>query len=133
MMFCISLPFLSVFCISRGTLVMLLSPDLCLAVYSIFLCNATCDKLSLYQVVAPVRIIFAFCVFFMIFQRMGAGRKTETFYAATPNTPAQTRTNAFHGTYSAAARNLPEDELGGVIFGCKHNTMEECLSKQLFG
>ncbi|KAF8663003.1 hypothetical protein HU200_055591 [Digitaria exilis] len=64
---------------------------------------------------------------------MGAGRKTETFYATTPSTPAQTRTNASYGTYSAAARNLPEDELGGVIFGCKHNTMNECLSKQLFG
>uniref|UniRef100_K3XF28 DCD domain-containing protein n=1 Tax=Setaria italica TaxID=4555 RepID=K3XF28_SETIT len=62
---------------------------------------------------------------------MGAGRKTETFYAGTPSTPA--RTNAWYGTYSVAARNLREDELGGVIFGCKHNTMNECLTKQLFG
>jgi hypothetical protein len=61
---------------------------------------------------------------------MGAGRKTETFYAATPT---QTRNNAWHGTCSVAARNLREDELGGVIFGCKHNTMNECLTKQLFG
>ncbi|KQK07321.1 uncharacterized protein LOC100836442 [Brachypodium distachyon] len=30
-------------------------------------------------------------------------------------------------------RNLRENQLGGVIFGCKHETMEECFSKQLFG
>ena len=64
---------------------------------------------------------------------MGAGRKTETFYAETPNTATQTQTNSSYGTYSNAARNLREDELGGVIFGCKNNTMNECLSKQLFG
>ena len=31
------------------------------------------------------------------------------------------------------ARNLRENQLGGVIFGCKHNTIEECFEKQLFG
>ncbi|KAG8067284.1 hypothetical protein GUJ93_ZPchr0005g14770 [Zizania palustris] len=31
------------------------------------------------------------------------------------------------------ARNLRENQLGGVIFGCKHNTIQECLEKQLFG
>lgn len=30
-------------------------------------------------------------------------------------------------------RNLRESQLGGVIFGCKHETIEECFSKQLFG
>uniref|UniRef100_A0ACD5W2N8 Uncharacterized protein n=1 Tax=Avena sativa TaxID=4498 RepID=A0ACD5W2N8_AVESA len=30
-------------------------------------------------------------------------------------------------------RNLQETQLGGVIFGCKHETIEECFSKQLFG
>ncbi|KAM0888724.1 hypothetical protein ACQ4PT_028152 [Festuca glaucescens] len=30
-------------------------------------------------------------------------------------------------------RNLRENQLGGVIFGCKHETIEECFSKQLFG
>ncbi|OIT07955.1 PREDICTED: kelch-like protein 3 [Nicotiana attenuata] len=30
-------------------------------------------------------------------------------------------------------RNLSRSQLGGVIFGCKNNTMRECLSKQLFG
>ncbi|KAK3137411.1 hypothetical protein QOZ80_5BG0451870 [Eleusine coracana subsp. coracana] len=31
------------------------------------------------------------------------------------------------------ARNLRENQLGGVIFGCKHDTIEECFRKQLFG
>ncbi|KAG8084880.1 hypothetical protein GUJ93_ZPchr0010g7894 [Zizania palustris] len=31
------------------------------------------------------------------------------------------------------ARNLRENQLGGVIFGCKHNTIQECLEKRLFG
>ncbi|KAL6607776.1 hypothetical protein ACP70R_040839 [Stipagrostis hirtigluma subsp. patula] len=30
-------------------------------------------------------------------------------------------------------RNLRENKLGGVIFGCKHETIEECFKKQLFG
>jgi hypothetical protein len=30
-------------------------------------------------------------------------------------------------------RNLSEKQLGGVIFGCKPDTIEECLTKQLFG
>ncbi|KAJ4704334.1 Kelch-like protein [Melia azedarach] len=33
----------------------------------------------------------------------------------------------------ASARNLQKSDLGGVIFGCKNNTINECLSKQLFG
>ncbi|KAL3753522.1 hypothetical protein ACJRO7_000859 [Eucalyptus globulus] len=32
-----------------------------------------------------------------------------------------------------AHRNLGKNNLGGVIFGCKDNTMKECLSKQIFG
>ncbi|KAG8647813.1 ring canal kelch homolog isoform X2 [Manihot esculenta] len=31
------------------------------------------------------------------------------------------------------ARNLKKSQLGGVIFGCKNDTMKECLSEQLFG
>ena len=34
---------------------------------------------------------------------------------------------------SVTARNLVKKDLGGVIFGCKHNTMGECYSKKLFG
>ncbi|XP_027767883.1 uncharacterized protein LOC107001590 [Solanum pennellii] len=30
-------------------------------------------------------------------------------------------------------RNLPRDQLGGVIFGCKNDTIRECLEKQLVG
>ncbi|KAK2414788.1 DCD (Development and Cell Death) domain protein [Trifolium repens] len=30
-------------------------------------------------------------------------------------------------------RNLTKDQLGGVIFGCKNATIQECLTKQLFG
>ncbi|XP_050203320.1 uncharacterized protein LOC126688246 isoform X2 [Mercurialis annua] len=34
---------------------------------------------------------------------------------------------------SLFARNLGKSQLGGVIFGCKNGTMNECLSKQIFG
>jgi hypothetical protein len=30
-------------------------------------------------------------------------------------------------------RNLRENQIGSVIFGCKHETIEECFSKQIFG
>ncbi|KAK3163967.1 hypothetical protein QOZ80_1AG0010800 [Eleusine coracana subsp. coracana] len=59
---------------------------------------------------------------------MGTGRRTETFNPATQN-----NSSAHYGDHSIAARYLGEDQLGGVIFGCKHNTINECLSKQLFG
>ncbi|KAM7275342.1 hypothetical protein ACFE04_017208 [Oxalis oulophora] len=36
-------------------------------------------------------------------------------------------------TVSATARNLRKSDLGGVIFGCKDNTIKECYDKQLFG
>ena len=62
---------------------------------------------------------------------MGAGRRTETYNAATPT---QDRANTRrHGGQSFSARNLGEDSLAGVIFGCTHKTINECLSKQLFG
>ncbi|KAK9061089.1 hypothetical protein SSX86_018269 [Deinandra increscens subsp. villosa] len=35
--------------------------------------------------------------------------------------------------YSAPARNLRKSDLHGVICGTTHNTINECLSKQLFG
>ncbi|XP_030450910.2 uncharacterized protein LOC115673031 [Syzygium oleosum] len=34
---------------------------------------------------------------------------------------------------SASARNLCKKDLGGVILGCTHHTIEECYSKKLFG
>lgn len=81
-----------------------------------------------------MHIIVAILHVFHDFQKMGAGRKIETFFfTATPSAQTQNQTNERYGTYPVAARNLREDELGGVIFGCKHNTIGECLSKQLFG
>ncbi|KAL4576096.1 hypothetical protein LXL04_012184 [Taraxacum kok-saghyz] len=35
--------------------------------------------------------------------------------------------------YSAPARNLRKTDLGAVIFGCKHTTINECLANNLFG
>ncbi|GJU87467.1 zinc finger, CCHC-type containing protein [Tanacetum coccineum] len=35
--------------------------------------------------------------------------------------------------FSVSARNLRKSDLGAVIFGCTHNTINECLSKMLFG
>lgn len=63
---------------------------------------------------------------------MGAGRKIETFYApANPRglAPAASGNNSMYQGF----RNLQKSDLGGVIFGCKNNTMKECLTKQLFG
>ncbi|CAA7398213.1 unnamed protein product [Spirodela intermedia] len=37
------------------------------------------------------------------------------------------------GNSSVPARNLSKPNLGGVIFGCKHHTISECLTNQLFG
>ncbi|KAF6174107.1 hypothetical protein GIB67_020289 [Kingdonia uniflora] len=34
---------------------------------------------------------------------------------------------------SNAVRNLARENLGGVIFGCTHDTLKECLSKRIFG
>uniref|UniRef100_A0A1D1YMQ1 Kelch-like protein 12 n=1 Tax=Anthurium amnicola TaxID=1678845 RepID=A0A1D1YMQ1_9ARAE len=62
---------------------------------------------------------------------MGAGRKTETFIGSGRNTWSGGSDNV--GNSSAPARNLRKANLGGVIFGCKHNTISECLANQLFG
>uniref|UniRef100_A0A7N0ZYH3 DCD domain-containing protein n=1 Tax=Kalanchoe fedtschenkoi TaxID=63787 RepID=A0A7N0ZYH3_KALFE len=37
------------------------------------------------------------------------------------------------GSNAANTRNLTKSQLGGVIFGCKNITMQECLHNQLFG
>lgn len=73
------------------------------------------------------RFCLAFLIFFNFGHRMGAGRKTQTFImnGNSPSTnPTYTR---------ASARNLGKHQLGGVIFGCKNNTIKECLTNQLFG
>ncbi|KAJ8438846.1 LOW QUALITY PROTEIN: hypothetical protein Cgig2_023038 [Carnegiea gigantea] len=59
---------------------------------------------------------------------MGAGRKTETVVLQ-KKPPPQWNSN----TNPYSARNLSKKDLAGVIFGCKHSTYKECMSKQLFG
>ncbi|KAJ0979279.1 hypothetical protein J5N97_014753 [Dioscorea zingiberensis] len=59
---------------------------------------------------------------------MSSLRKTQTNFV-----PANLPTSLRPSNSSVTARNLPKNDLGGVIFGCKHDTMMECLSKQLFG
>ncbi|KAJ7950056.1 Kelch-like protein [Quillaja saponaria] len=59
---------------------------------------------------------------------MSAGRKTHTFIM---NETAPLYPNLNVNT--VCGRNLSKGELGGVIFGCKNNTIKECLSKQIFG
>lgn len=58
---------------------------------------------------------------------MGAGRKTETYTLKEKSE----RSSSVNG--SIGARNLRKSQLGGVIFGCKHSTYKECMSKLLFG
>lgn len=58
-------------------------------------------------------------------------RKTEIFDAVEKNMWPGYSDNV--GNSSVPARNLSKADLGAVIFGCKHNTMSECLSRQLFG
>ncbi|KAF5206492.1 Development/cell death domain, Galactose oxidase, beta-propeller [Thalictrum thalictroides] len=55
---------------------------------------------------------------------MGAGRKTETYTADE---------GIMKNPYSISARNLSKARLGGVIFGCTHYTIKECLSNLVFG
>ncbi|GLU21870.1 hypothetical protein SLE2022_379820 [Rubroshorea leprosula] len=59
---------------------------------------------------------------------MGAGRKTRTITVGEKSNQSSASVNS-----SVSARNLRESDLAGVIFGCKNETYEECLNKQLFG
>ncbi|KAK9915208.1 hypothetical protein WJX75_006191 [Coccomyxa subellipsoidea] len=57
---------------------------------------------------------------------MGAGRKTFSY-------DVDTRTEPFPlASFEASQRNLG-DELGGCIFGCTHETYEECVNGLVFG
>ncbi|KAI4306510.1 hypothetical protein L6164_029781 [Bauhinia variegata] len=58
---------------------------------------------------------------------MGGGRKTKTYTLKEKSQPAPSV------NFSVTARNLRKSELGGVVFGCKHSTIKECFSNQLFG
>ncbi|KAK4345645.1 hypothetical protein RND71_035821 [Anisodus tanguticus] len=58
---------------------------------------------------------------------MGAGRRTQTFvFDSASSLPNQIK-------HTGGFRYLTKKQLGGVIFGCKDNTMNECILKQLFG
>lgn len=93
-------------------------------------------KWSAYHILSCNELwLFAFVVsllFLMLYlpraDTMGAGRKTQTI-SAHENVPRSTVSG--NGCFSA--RNLRAEDLCGVIFGCTHETMAECLSKQLFG
>ncbi|XP_056172547.1 uncharacterized protein LOC115685187 isoform X2 [Syzygium oleosum] len=61
-----------------------------------------------------------------ISNRMGTVKNRDTYLGNTSFSP-------IIPTGVLAHRNLGKNNLGGVIFGCKDNTMKECLSKQLFG
>lgn len=58
---------------------------------------------------------------------MAGGRKTQTYTMQEKTLPNRTLNG------SVTSRNLGKSSLAGVIFGCKNNTMQECLSEQLFG
>ncbi|XP_059305309.1 uncharacterized protein LOC132056918 isoform X1 [Lycium ferocissimum] len=59
---------------------------------------------------------------------MGAGKGTHSIMVNASAVASSNQTKNGGGS-----RNLTRSQLGGVIFGCKNNTMKECLSKQLFG
>ncbi|KAL1290176.1 hypothetical protein HN51_058584 [Arachis hypogaea] len=62
---------------------------------------------------------------------MGAGRRTETHVLSERSRAPSSSSSSVN--CSVTARNLRKSELGGVIFGCKHNTMNQCFQMQLFG
>jgi hypothetical protein len=57
---------------------------------------------------------------------MGAGRKTQT---TTYDTVSQRGGRGPPPQY----KKLDKEELGGVIFGATKDTIQECLTKLLFG
>ncbi|XP_006645530.1 uncharacterized protein LOC102701776 isoform X2 [Oryza brachyantha] len=61
---------------------------------------------------------------------MGGGMRTKT---DSPTTPTQRQADAPRYGEQEKLRELPQKELGGVIFCCNRNTFDECFAKQLFG
>ncbi|CAK7325940.1 unnamed protein product [Dovyalis caffra] len=84
-------------------------------------------KYNIDAMVKEMSLLFSCQVSNLEIKRMGAGRKTQTFHLKEKSV-RQTLVNG-----SITARNLRKSDLAGVIFGCKHNTIKECFSKQLFG
>ncbi|KAJ4978262.1 hypothetical protein NE237_009042 [Protea cynaroides] len=91
-----------------------------------YLSNLSC--LLLYSLPVLVSSILAFVSLYNYILRMEARRKSQTFTLGDRPPSSLATTNN-----SATARNLKKEDLGGVVFGCKNNTMKECLSKQIFG
>ncbi|XP_054817367.1 uncharacterized protein LOC129317057 isoform X4 [Prosopis cineraria] len=58
---------------------------------------------------------------------MGGGRKTKSY------TLQEKSKRSWSVNCSISTRNLGKAKLAGVIFGCKNNTIKECISKLLFG
>lgn len=85
------------------------------------------------RAVSKCKYLFFFFFFWLrdiysmgISNRMGTIKNGDTYFGNTSfsqNIPIGV----------LAHRNLGKNNLGGVIFGCKDNTMKECLFKQIFG
>ncbi|KAM0950506.1 putative development/cell death domain-containing protein [Dioscorea sansibarensis] len=75
-------------------------------------------------------------------ERFGEGKKNELMLCACEMVAGKkTMASTFPdfsskfskpGNSAVSHRNLSKSDLGGMIFGCKHYTMAECLSKLLF-
>ncbi|KAL8146635.1 uncharacterized protein LOC141707505 [Apium graveolens] len=65
---------------------------------------------------------------------MGAGR-TQNFILKDNKFPEQNQAVSpkSNKAFNSSFRNLGKSQLGGVIFGCKTATIDECLNNQLFG
>ncbi|MED6158210.1 hypothetical protein PIB30_030715 [Stylosanthes scabra] len=64
---------------------------------------------------------------------MGAGRRTETHVLSERSQAPSSSSSSPSVNCSVTARNLRKSELGAVIFGCKHSTINQCFQMQLFG
>ncbi|CAM8910312.1 unnamed protein product [Rhodiola kirilowii] len=62
---------------------------------------------------------------------MGSKKKNKN--KSKTQTPKETPEALWPTTFRISARNMSSGELSGVIFGCKHSTIQECFDKQLFG
>ncbi|KAI3793255.1 hypothetical protein L1987_35871 [Smallanthus sonchifolius] len=73
-------------------------------------------------------LVFSVLMVIHLFSRMG-GRKQKKKI----NLDWATKESCVSFNHSAPAKNLRKTDLGAVIFGTTNNTINECLSRQLFG
>ena len=73
-----------------------------------------------------IGVVFLTLMTIHLFRRMGGGKQKNNFCLdrALKEAPSN---------FSLPARNMRKSDLGGVIFGCTHNTINECFTKHLFG